>query len=143
MDELCIRISEDVDYLDCPDLEQEETVEIDAVLKTEDMRENLIKTVERFEPYGEQCEPLLFLIEGARIESINAMQNAKDPAHAHLRVTVSYGNLQWPCVFWGAGQRVGADFGEGEIVDFVFKMGRNYYKNQELIQLTVVDMRRH
>jgi len=28
-------------------------------------------------------------------------------------------------------------------VDVVFKMGRNWYKNQELIQLTVMDMRRH
>ncbi len=143
MDELCIRISEDVDYLDCPDTEQEEILDIDAVLGTEDMRENLIKTVERFEPYGEQSNPLLFLVEGARVENIMAMQNSKDPSHAHLRVTISYGSLQWPCVFWSAGQRVGSDFSEGEIVDVVFKMGRNYYKNQELIQLTVMDMRRH
>ena len=143
VDELCIRISEDVDYIDCPDTEQEEILDIDAVLGTEDMRENLIKTVERFEPYGEQSNPLLFLVEGARVENIMSMQNSKDPAHAHLRVTISYGSLQWPCVFWSAGQRVGSDFSEGEIVDVVFKMGRNYYKNQELIQLTVMDMRRH
>ncbi len=143
VDELCIRISEDADYMDCPDFENDETVEIDAILTKDDMRETLMQTVERFEPYGEQCEPLAFLIEGARIESITAMQNQKDPAHAHLRVTISYGSLQWPCVFWSAGQRVGSDFSEGEIVDVVFKMGRNYYKNQELVQLTVMDMRRH
>jgi single-stranded-DNA-specific exonuclease len=143
VDELCIRISEDVDYLDCPQTEEDEVLEIDAVLNTDDMRENLIQTVERFEPYGEQSEPLQFLIEGARIENIIAMQNSKDPAHAHLRVNISYGSLQWSCVFWGAGQRVGTDFSEGEIVDVVFKMGRNWYKNQELIQLTVMDMRRH
>ena len=143
VDELCIRISEDVDYLDCPQSEADETLEVDAVLTKDDMRENLIQTVERFEPYGEQSSPLLFLIEGARVESIMAMQNSKDPAHAHLRVTISYGSLQWSCVFWSAGQRVGTDFSEGEIVDVVFKMGRNYYKNQELIQLTVMDMRRH
>ena len=107
------------------------------------MRENLIQTVEKFEPYGEQSDPLLFLIEGARIAGITAMPNSKDPAHAHLRVTLSYGYTQWPAVFWSAGQRVGSDFSEGEIVDVVFRMGRNYYKNQELVQLTVIDMRRH
>ncbi len=143
VDELCIRISEDADYMDCPEVEENETVEIDAILQVEDMRDNLMRTVERFEPYGEQCDALLFLIEGARIESINAMQNAKDPSHAHLRINLSFGSLQWPAVFWSAGQRVGTDFSEGEIVDVVFKMGRNYYKSQELIQLTIIDMRRH
>ena len=143
VDELCIRISEDIDYLDCPDLEQEEILEIDVALKPEDMNQDLMKIVERFEPYGEKSGPLLFLMEGARIENLMAMQNSKDPGQAHLRVTLSYGSHLWPGVFWSAGPRAGHDFDEGEIVDCVFRMGRNYYKNQELIQLTIMDIRRH
>ena len=46
-------------------------------------------------------------------------------------------------MFWSAGPRAGHDFDEGEIVDCVFRMGHNYYKNQELIQLTIMDIRRH
>ena len=143
IDELCIRISEDIDYMDCPDAEEEEAIEIDAVLRPEEFNQNTIKVIERFEPYGEQSGPIEFLIEGARIESITAMPNSKDPAQAHLRVTLSYGSHQWPGVFWSAGPRVGRDFDEGDIVDVVFRMGRNYYKNQELIQLTLQDIRRH
>ena len=143
VDELCIRISEDLDYMDCPDAGEEEVLDIDAVLKEEDMNEKLMNVVETFEPYGEQSGPLLFLIEGARICNLTAMQNSKDPSHAHLRFNLSYGSMQWPVVFWSAGQRVGEDFDDGEIVDAVFKMGRNYYKNQELVQLTVMDLRRH
>lgn len=143
VDELCIRISEDIDYMDCPDADQEEVLEIDAALKPEDMNQDIMKVVERFEPYGEKSGPLLFLMEGARIENLTAMQNSKDPGQAHLRVTLSYGSHLWPAVFWSAGPRAGHDFGEGEIVDCVFRMGHNYYKNQELIQLTIMDIRRH
>jgi single-stranded-DNA-specific exonuclease len=143
VDELCIRISEDMEYMDCPDTEPDETLEIDAVLKPEDFNQQIMKIVERFEPYGEQNGPLIFLIEGARIEGINAMPNSKDPGSAHLRLNLSYGSLQWPGVFWSAGPRAGRDFDQGEIVDVVFRMGRNYFRNQEMIQLTILDIRRH
>ena len=129
--------------MDCPDADQEEVLEIDAALKPEDMNQDIMKVVERFEPYGEKSGPLLFLMEGARIENLTAMQNSKDPGQAHLRVTLSYGSHLWPAVFWSAGPRAGHDFDEGEIVDCVFRKGRNYYKNQELIQLTIMDIRRH
>ena len=143
VDELCIRISEDIDYMDCPDIEEDETLEIDAVLRAEEFNQNTIKVIERFEPYGEQSGPIVMLIEGARIETITVMPNSKDPSQAHLRLNLSYGSHQWPGVFWSAGPRVGRDFDEGDIVDVVFRLGRNYYKNQELIQLTVQDIRRH
>lgn len=143
VDALCSRISDDVDYIDCPDTEPDEILEIDAALTKEDFNPNIIKVVERFEPYGEKSNPLLFMIDGARIESIDVMHNSKDPGNAHLRLNLSYGQIQWPGVFWSAGQRIGKDFDEGEIVDVVFKIGRNYYRNQELIQLTIVDIRRH
>jgi len=143
VDELSIRIADDVDYMDCPSIDDNETITIDAVLKEDEFNNNIINVVERFEPYGEQNGQLIFLIEGARIESIIAMQNTKDMASAHLRLLLSYGKYQWPCVYWSAGQKVGVEFGEGEIIDAVFKMGRNYYKNQETIQLTIVDIRRH
>ena len=143
VDELCIRISEDIDYMDCPDIEEDETIEIDAVLRAEEFNQNTIKVIERFEPYGEQSGPIVMLIEGARIETITVMPNSKDPSQAHLRLNLSYGSHQWPGVFWSAGPRVGRDFDEGDIVDVVFRLGRNYYKNQELIQLTVQDIRRH
>ncbi len=143
VDELSIRISDDVDYMDCPSNEEDETITIDAVLKEDEFSQNIMKVVERFEPYGEQNSQIVFLIEGARIESIISMQNSKDLSSSHLRLSLSYGKNQWPSVYWSAGQRVGKDFDEGEIVDVVFKMGRNYYKNQESIQLTIVDIRRH
>ena len=143
VDELTIRISEDLDYMDCPPTGEPENIVIDTVLKDSEFNQNVMKVVESFEPFGEQNDPITFLIEGARIQSIQVMQNQKDPGAAHLRLMLAFGSYQWPSVYWSAGPKVGKDFNEGEIVDVVFKMGRNYYKNQESIQLTIVDMHRH
>ncbi|MCF0261711.1 MAG: single-stranded-DNA-specific exonuclease RecJ, partial [Sphaerochaetaceae bacterium] len=124
-------------------LEEENEITIDTTLKEEMFNKDLMKIIENLEPYGEQWEPVKFLIEKARIENLSAMQNSKDLGSAHLRMTLAFGTYKWPAVFWSAGQRVGKDFSDGEIVDVVFRMGRNYYKNQELIQLTVLDLRKH
>ncbi|MCF0262635.1 MAG: single-stranded-DNA-specific exonuclease RecJ, partial [Sphaerochaetaceae bacterium] len=74
VDELCVRISEDIDYMDCPDETRDEIMDIDALLRPEDFSSTIMKIVERFEPYGEQSKPLQFLIEGARVENIKIMQ---------------------------------------------------------------------
>jgi hypothetical protein len=34
-------------------------------------------------------------------------------------------------------------FSEGDFVDVVFKMGRNYFRNTETLQLTVVAIQKH
>ena len=141
--ELRKRIENDLDYMDCPDVEEDETIDIDALLRPEEFNQNTIRVIERFEPYGEQNGPIVMLIEGARIDTINTMPNSKDKAQAHLRITLSYGSHKWPGVFWSAGPRVGHDFDERDNVDVVFRLGRNYYKNQEMIQLTILDIRRH
>lgn len=143
VDELSLRIAEDVDYMDCPQSEEEDILEIDSVLTQDQFNLSIMNTIEKFEPYGEQNSPLLFLIEAARIENLGAIPNQKDPSSNHMKMTVSFGQNLWPAIFWGSGQRVGSDFDEGDIVDIVFRMGRNYYKNQETIQLTVLDIKRH
>ncbi len=140
--ELLIRISEDADYLDCPQ-EEEPSVEYDAALTPLQFTPGILSLVSRFEPYGEENPPLVFMISGAHLKGLSLMANQKDSAAAHLRFNLEYGSYVWSAVFWGAGPRVGVDFADGESVDVVFRVGRNYYRNQESIQLTVLDMRRH
>lgn len=140
-DELCIRISEDVDWLDIPDEADEEVLEIDAVLGKDDLTPEIMGIAERFEPYGEMNNQIQFMIEGARIENMATMENQKDPGNAHARFTLSFGSFKWPCVFWSCGRRAGRDFYDGSIVDAVFRVGRNNYRNMESIQLTICDIK--
>lgn len=142
VDELLLRISETADYLDCPE-EEESVIEYDAALSEIQFTPSIMKIISRFEPYGENNPPLQFMISGARLTGMTIMSNQKNAAAAHLKFNLDYGTFVWPAVFWSAGERLGQDFDDGDIVDVVFRLGRNYYRNQETIQLTVLDMRRH
>ncbi|MCR5760634.1 MAG: single-stranded-DNA-specific exonuclease RecJ [Sphaerochaetaceae bacterium] len=142
VNEFLVRLSEDVDYIDCPE-EEEPSVEYDAALSSMQLTPNILSIVSRFEPYGEENPPLVFMINGARLTSVTLMSNQKDASSAHLKFNLEYGSYVWSSVFWGAGSRLGHDFDDGDIVDVVFRVGRNYYRNQETIQITVLDMRRH
>lgn len=135
------RMMEQIDCMDIVD-EEEESIRVDCTLPPDYLNPDIIKLVEFFEPYGEQNPPLQFLMEGAVIEDIQFLNNAK-AGPAHLKLTFGFGNYKWPSVFWKAGDRVGKDFETGDSADVVFRLGRNYYKNHETLQLTVLDMKRH
>lgn len=135
LDELVCRIADDADYMDCPEA-ADKTIAVDTIVPAEYFTPELIKTVELFEPYGEKNPPIVFLIQRARIEKAEILRAQKGPV-AHLKLTVSHGSYQWPAVYWSAADKLGTDFNEGDIVDIAFKLGRNTFRNQETLQLTV------
>jgi single-stranded-DNA-specific exonuclease len=50
--------------------------------------------------------------------------------------------FKWPAVFWKAADRAGRDFSLGDTVDIVFRLGRNYFQNKEILQLTLLDVKK-
>ena len=133
-DELMARISEDVEYLDCPE-EEDQTLIVDAVLSPGELKPELIKIVELFEPYGEGNPPLLFLARRARIEQIEIVRSQKGQDN-HLKFTISHGDYRWPAIWWSS-SAAAKDFNEGDLVDVAFNLGRNSFRNQETLQLSV------
>jgi single-stranded-DNA-specific exonuclease len=91
------------------------------------------------EPYGEEHRPLQFLLRNAVLQEVTVMGSGNV---RHLRLLVRTGTLAWPAVFWRAGDRLDMDFALGDHVDMVFRLGRNYFKNTETLQLTVLDLMR-
>lgn len=135
LDEFLIRVDEKAGELEIRT--DEETVYIDAELPKEYMTPDLIKLVELLEPYGEEYPPLQFMLRQAKIEDITIMGSG---VQSHAKLLISYGQYKWPAVFWRAGDRVVSDFSKGDRVDLVFRFGRNYYKNNESLQLTLLDI---
>ncbi|MGE4584179.1 MAG: single-stranded-DNA-specific exonuclease RecJ [Sphaerochaeta sp.] len=134
------RVMDEIDTMDCMPEELEEELVIDCTLPEAFMTPDLIKVVEFFEPYGEKNAPLVMLMEGARIEDIQYLNN-KGGGAQHLKLTLSFGQYKWPALFWKAGDRVGTDFDTGSVVDVAFRLGRNYFRSQESLQLTVLDLK--
>ncbi|MBN2050125.1 MAG: single-stranded-DNA-specific exonuclease RecJ [Spirochaetales bacterium] len=118
--------------------EGEETLSVDAELPLDYMTPDIVKVVERFEPFGEGNAPLIFLVKGAYIRDLALMGKTE---RVHVRMLVDTGTFKWPAVFWNAAERVGSDFKEGDRVSLLFRFGRNYFQNKETIQLIILDIK--
>ena len=134
------RVMEEIDRMDCLESTEDESVSIDCTLPVAYMTPDIIKVVEFFEPYGEKNPPLVLMMEGAVIEDIQFMNNNKGGSQ-HLRLTLAFGTYKWPAVYWNAGDRVGRDFDKGSVVDVAFRLGRNYFRNQSTLQISVLDLK--
>ncbi len=60
----------------------------------------------------------------------------------HLKLLISGGKYRWPAVFWRAAERAGKDFNINEEVDIVYQLERNYFRNTDTLQLTILDIHR-
>jgi single-stranded-DNA-specific exonuclease len=117
----------------------EETVIVDAELPLSYLTPEILKLVDRFEPYGEKNEPLSFMTRGLRVADINFM--GKNEAK-HVKLTLDTGKHKWPAVYWQAADKVKRDFDLEDRVDLVYTVNRNWFNGIETPQLVVTDLRR-
>jgi len=122
--------------------ENEEIIRIDVELPPEYMNPKLISLVEAFEPYGEHNPPLQFYIRKARIDDIQILNRSKSSGPNHVKLQLQYGNFRWPAVYWGGSNVIQEGYKAKDEVDVVFRLGRNYYRNNESLQLTVIALRK-
>ncbi len=138
VEEFRIHMKEVLDTLEQGETE-EERIEIDAELPLSYVSPELIDIVELFEPYGEGNPPLNFLCKGMFIQNAEIIGKGEQK---HLRLLLDTGTKKWPAVYWNAANLLGNEFGIGDRVDTVFRLGRNYYQNNENLQLTILDLKR-
>ncbi|MDR3167199.1 MAG: DHH family phosphoesterase, partial [Treponema sp.] len=119
--------------------EDEETILIDAELPQDYLTPDVFKVVDRFEPYGEENEPLVFMARGLKVSEISFM--GKNEAK-HVKLTLNTGKHKWPAVYWQAAERVKRDFDLEDRVDLVFTLSRNWFNGMETPQLIITDLRR-
>ncbi|WP_422481278.1 single-stranded-DNA-specific exonuclease RecJ [Pleomorphochaeta sp. DL1XJH-081] len=143
LDALRSRIVQAIDLVESRDGIEDEPVLIDAELPPDYLTPKLISLVEIFEPYGEGNPPLQFLIRGANVEELQLLNRSKGSGAAHVKMQLQYGGFRWPALYWNGADDVGSVFNEHDEVDVVFRMGRNYFRNNETLQLTVVSVQKH
>ncbi len=133
------RVADRIDHMEGMD-ELDESILIDCTLPVAYMTPDIIKVVEFFEPFGQNNPPLVLMMEGALIEDIQFLNNNKGGPR-HLKLTLSFGEYKWPALYWSSADRVGRDFDKGSEVDVAFRLGRNYYRNQATLQITILDLK--
>jgi single-stranded-DNA-specific exonuclease len=118
---------------------EDESLSIDAELPHEYMKPELSDFVEKFEPYGEENSPLVFLTRNVPIASMELVGKKEQN---HVKMLLDYGKHRWPALFWSAAERVERDFSKTDYIDVVFQVGRNYWNGMEQSQLVVMDVKR-
>jgi single-stranded-DNA-specific exonuclease len=131
-------------YVEAIELEsEEESIAVDAELPHDYVKPELASLAERFEPYGEENGPLVFM---ARDVAIADAQIVGKKEANHLKLTLDFGAYKWPALVWEGAQRLGRDFdfkeGRGDRIDLVFKVTINRWNGMEQPQLEVFDLRR-
>jgi len=115
------------------------TITVDAELPTGFMTPDILNTVDRFEPYGEGNESLVFLTRGVRVDSISLVGKTEAK---HVKLTLDTGKFKWPAVYWQAADKVRSEFDLEDRVDLCFKISRNWFNGNETPQLVVIDLKR-
>ena len=109
-------------------------IEVDAQIPKEFMNENVWKTMELFEPFGQENEELLFYIPDAVIEEAYCVSN--NPKY--MRFTIRYGENAWPSVWWDA--RNNSEYTVGRHVSIVFSPETNWWKGVGKMQMHIKEM---
>jgi single-stranded-DNA-specific exonuclease len=133
-------------YAEALELEDaEQSIDVDAELPHDYLKPDLAAIAERFEPFGEANEPLVFL---ARDVPIADAQLVGKKELNHLKLTLDFGKHKWPALFWDGAARLQRDFyfdydsKKGDRIDLVFKVTVNRFNGMETPQLEVFDARR-
>jgi single-stranded-DNA-specific exonuclease len=137
------RLRHIVDNIESGEESGKETVMVDAEFTAsrtpQFLTTDLFALVDRFDPYGEENGPLIFLARGLKITDITLMGK---PEAKHVKLTVDTGKVKWPAVYWQAAEKVKRDFDKNDTVDLVFTLNRNWFNGSETPQLMVMDLKR-
>jgi single-stranded-DNA-specific exonuclease len=121
------------------DESDEESIQIDAELPHEYLSPEIIKLVDRFEPYGKENDPLVFMAKKLAIKDLNFIGK---PESKHIKMTLDAGKYKWPALYWQSAERViNKEFGVNDKVDIVFNLTRDYYRGNETPQMMIMDLK--
>jgi single-stranded-DNA-specific exonuclease len=134
-----IRLSEFMDHTEYSAEEPE--LAIDAELPHAYVTPELLELCRRFEPFGEENDPLVFCSK--RVPMIDAQIVGKN-GKSHLKLTLDFGAYKWPAMLWDGAERLERDFSfrNKDKVDILYKVTTNYWNGEERPQIELYDIRR-
>lgn len=111
-------------------------IEIDAELPSEYITPEILKTIDKFEPFGEENPEIIFFSKNLSIN--NAIITGKTERQ-HLKLILNCGKYKFPAMYWGEAERLGRDFSSTDKLDILYKIERNYYNGNCTPQMIIID----
>jgi len=129
-----------VDAIEFEEQPDEEILNIDAELPHDYLSPDILKLVDKFEPYGNENEPLVFMTKKIVVKEINFIGK---PDAKHIKMMLDAGKYKWPALYWQSADRVtNKEFGINDKVDIVFNLSRDYFKGNETPQIMILDLKK-
>lgn len=139
LEEFKSRITQLSSVIEFPDSKGDEEIIIDAEIPHDYLTPALLDLTDKFEPYGEGNEQLLFLARNMKLISADIMGKTEKQ---HLKLTFDCGKSKWPAIFWQSADRLNRDFVVGDKIDAVFQVGRNTFNGADTPQMILKDMKK-
>ena len=131
------KIPQTIEFEKQPD---EESIYIDAELPHDYLSPDILKLIERFEPYGKENDYLTFMSKKLIVKEINFIGK---PDPKHVKMILDAGKYKWPALYWQSAERIhNKEFGINDKVDIVYNLTRDYFKGNETPQMMIIDLRR-
>jgi single-stranded-DNA-specific exonuclease len=122
-----------------PSAREKDALVIDAELPHRYLTPDLLKLIDRFEPYGEANDTLCFMAKRLYVVDIALMGKVEAK---HVKLTLDAGKHKWTALYWSAADKVRSEFDVGDRVDLVFSVTRNWFNGIETPQIVVSDLHR-
>ncbi|MCL2265890.1 MAG: single-stranded-DNA-specific exonuclease RecJ, partial [Treponema sp.] len=101
---------------------------------------DILKVIDRFEPYGSNNDQIVFMTKKIPVKDINFIGK---PEAKHVKMTLDAGKYKWPALYWQSADRVlNKEFAVNDKVDIVFNISRDYFKGNETPQIMVLDLKK-
>ncbi len=120
-------------------LDTEDILQADAEIPLKYMTPKLLDLVDKFEPYGEQNPPLIFMSRNVPVIDARVLGSSEP---FHLKLNLDFGATKWPALFWREASRLNSEFAVGDDIDIMFQVGRNTFNGTTTPQLILSDLKK-
>ena len=115
------------------DIKQENILYADMELKSEDIELNILETINKLEPFGQNNEPPLFAMFGVKLDEFKLIGKEQN----HLKMTFSLNDKKFQCVKWSEDSLLIPLYSK---CDIAFYPRLNVFNDIKSIQLEIVDI---
>ncbi len=111
-------------------------IKIDSEITIKDMQTDIVKELDKLEPYGEANKMPVFMYRNLKIDSIRALSEGK-----HLKLTLKDDNLVIDAIGFNMGH-LAEEYLLGDKIDVVGSLEINSFNNRETVQINLKDIRK-
>ena len=109
-------------------------IKIDSIITSKDINKEMVKELQKLEPFGEKNKTPIFVYKNLKIDSIRALSEGK-----HLKLILKDDNFLINAIGFNLGH-LSEEYTIGDKIDVAGVLEINSFGNQEIVQINIKDL---